>query len=58
VQAARRYLADPPGPTREAAAPTGAVRWLTGRRGVLTLVGGSVAVGLVLGLVIVLVTRS
>jgi hypothetical protein len=57
VQAARRYLADPPGPTRAVPPPTWAVRWLTGRRGLLTVLGGSMVIGLVLGIVIVLVTH-
>jgi hypothetical protein len=39
VHVARRWVADPPGPPREALPPTTAERWLTGRRG-LTVVAG------------------
>lgn len=51
---ARRRLADPPGPPRDAPPETAAERWLTGRRFALAAVGfGVLAVlaGLVIGLV-------
>lgn len=50
VLAARRWLADPPGPAREALPPTTAERWLTGRRGLATIVGSALALGLIIGL--------
>ncbi|MCF6745706.1 hypothetical protein E9529_15780 [Blastococcus sp. KM273128] len=51
VLAARRWLADPPGPAREALPPTTAERWLTGRRGLATIVVSALALGLIIGLV-------
>jgi hypothetical protein len=54
VLAARRWLADPPGPTREALSPTTAERWLTGGRGLAIIVGASLTLGLVVGLVVAL----
>jgi uncharacterized membrane protein len=36
---ARRWLADPPGPSREPPPPTTAERWSTGRRGLALLAG-------------------
>jgi hypothetical protein len=54
---ARRWLADPPGPPREASPPTTAERWLTGRRGLALLVG-LLALGMLIGLLTALVARS
>lgn len=51
VRHARRWLADPPGPPRDAPPETRAERWLTGRRVVLAVVGGLV-LGLLTGLVL------
>jgi hypothetical protein len=58
VRAARRWLADPPGPSREAPTPTRRMRWVTGRRAVLTIVGSSLALGLVIGLGAAVLARS
>ncbi|CAA9223781.1 MAG: hypothetical protein AVDCRST_MAG52-640 [uncultured Blastococcus sp.] len=49
--AARRWLADPPGPAREALPPTTAERWLTGRRGPAIIAGSALALGLIIWLV-------
>lgn len=57
VLAARRWLADPPGPAREALPPTTAERWLTGRRGLATIVGLALALGLIIGLVVAFAAR-
>ena len=54
VLAARRWVAEPPGPPREALPPTTAERWLTGRRGLAVLMGSAVAVGLIVGLIVAL----
>ena len=58
LAAARRWVADPPGPPRMALPPTAAERWLTGRRGLAIVVGSALALGLILGLVLALAARS
>jgi hypothetical protein len=57
VRAARRWLADPPGPAREALPPTTAERWLTGRRGLALIIGSALALALV-GSVVVFALAS
>lgn len=57
VLAARRWLADPPGPAREQSPPTKAERWLLGRRGLAIIVGSALALGLIIGLVIAFAER-
>lgn len=54
---ARRWLADPPGPAREASPPTTAEQWLTGRRGLAIIVGSALALGLIIGLSVAFVER-
>lgn len=56
--AARRWVADPPGPPRVALPATAAEPWLTGRRGLAAVVGSALAVGLIAGLVVTLAARS
>lgn len=56
VADARRWLADPPGPPREAATPTRAERWLTGRR--VALVAGSAFVLALAAWLVVGLTRG
>lgn len=48
---ARRWVANPPGPSREAPPPTTAEHWLSGRRGLALLVG-LLLLGLVVGLAV------
>jgi lysylphosphatidylglycerol synthetase-like protein (DUF2156 family) len=48
---ARRWVANPPGPSREAPPPTTAEHWLTGRRGLALLVA-LLLLGLVVGLAV------
>ncbi|MGY1621220.1 hypothetical protein ACI789_03360 [Geodermatophilus sp. SYSU D00965] len=57
VADARRWLADPPGPAREAPPPTTAERWLTGRRALL-LFPGLLLLVLLLGLAVALASGS
>ena len=54
---ARRWVADPPGPSREAPPPTTAEHWLTGRRAVALLVG-LLLLGLVVGVVVAVTARA
>ncbi len=56
--AARRWMADPPGPPREVLPPTATQRWVTGRRGLATVVGSVLALGLILGLVVAVAATS
>lgn len=58
VRAARRWLADPPGPSRAALRPTTAERWLTGGRGLAIVIGLALLLGLVGGLAIAFAGRS
>jgi hypothetical protein len=58
VLAARRWLADPPGPAREALPLTLVERWLSGRRALATILGAGLVVGLVIGLVVALTART
>jgi hypothetical protein len=58
LDAARRWVADPPGPSREAPPLSTRMRWLTGRRGVLIVVGTTLVVVLIAGLAAAVLTRS
>ena len=58
LAAARRWVADPPGPPRTALPPGAVERCLTGRRGMAIVVGSALAAGLVLGLVVAFAARS
>ncbi len=54
---ARRWVANPPGPSREAPPPTRAEHWLTGRRAVALLVR-LLLLGLIVGLVVAVTTGT